>query len=124
MRSTLAVLAFLTLPAWSGPLPCGEQDRKCAFELAKGHVTKRVEFWATTMALPLEKRIGPAPAELVELLALDNIAHGYPNKPLISELSEDFTRDVLAAFAELPRSAGWCSRSPVSCSSNTRSSTT
>ena len=102
MRSILAAFALLCLPAWSAPLPCAETDRKCGFDLAVKHVTKRVEFWSAALALPLEKRIGPAPPELVELLTLDNIAHGYPNRPRVSQLPADFTADVLTAFAELP----------------------
>lgn len=102
--AVLLLVASLALPAFSqeATLPCGPADRTCAFEAAKRHVSKKAEFWKAKMALPLEQRIGAAPPELIELLALDSIAHGYPNKPRAPKLTPGFLSDVRRAFDGIP----------------------
>ncbi|APV51493.1 hypothetical protein BWI17_18425 [Betaproteobacteria bacterium GR16-43] len=66
------------------------------------HPAKHLSWWKPALAKPFSERIGPAPAKLVEFIALDNIGNGFPNKPRISKAPADFVRDVKAAFEELP----------------------
>jgi hypothetical protein len=110
MLRAIALAAALSL--WGctkavdvGPgLPCKAGDRECAFKAVRAHVAKRQAFWKDAFARPLAERIGPAPRELVEILALDNIAHGYPNQPRTVKPAPDFTDDVRRALEELPAS--------------------
>ena len=68
------------------------------------HPLNRLEAWADTLALPPEKRIGPAPPTLVEYLTLDNDAGGFKERPRAAELSPDFLAEVRGALDELPPS--------------------
>ena len=104
---TLAILLFLLAPiaAVADPVSvcrANANPQKCAFEAAKAHPTKRSAFWRSAMARPLDERIESAPRELVELLALDNVANGFPSVPRASTLAPEFLSDVKRAFAELP----------------------
>jgi hypothetical protein len=101
----ICVLGGLTRALAQEPtLPCPPGDKACARALMKTHPAKHPEFWKAALARPLEERIGPAPAELVELIALDNVAQGYPNKPRRSRLDADFLADVRRAFEGIPAS--------------------
>ena len=106
MRPLVALLAVtaLSAAAQEAKLPCAATDRQCAFDAARNHPTKKQAFWDSALARPLAERIGPAPPELVELLALDNIAHGYPNKPRLPKLEAAFMADVRRAFDGIPAS--------------------
>ena len=104
MRPLVALLAATAIAAAAeeAKLSCAEQDRKCAYEAARNHPTKKQAYWESAFARPLAERIGPAPPEVIELLTLDNIAHGYPNKPRPPKLEPAFMADVRRAFAEIP----------------------
>ena len=105
MRITLLLLFLCGAPgalAQDTSLPCASGDRACARELLKKHPAKQPEFWKATLSRPVGERIGAAPAELIELLALDNVAHEYPNKPRASRLAPDFMADVRRAFEGIP----------------------
>jgi len=108
MRAALGfAIALLVSAAAHGQearLPCRPGEKDCARAAAKAHVSKRPDFWKGAMALPVAERIGPAPPQLIELLALDNIAHGYPNKPRTPRLTPEFLADVRRAFDEFPAS--------------------
>lgn len=104
-------LVALMFAACSGPvvhaqaadgLPCADTDTKCARQAALQSAARKKSFWAASMALPLEQRIGPAPAELLRYLTLDNIADGITNRPRAPNLSADLRADIAAAVAELP----------------------
>lgn len=69
---------------------------------ARNHLTRKLAIWQPMLAKPLPERIGTAPPELVEYLALDNLNNGYANKPRAATLSADFVADVRNAFAEIP----------------------
>jgi hypothetical protein len=99
-----ACLALLAAVAGAQPLPCAETDKECALKAAVAHPVRRIESWAKTLALPVEQRIGPAPAALVQFLALDNIANGFPERPRAAVLPDDFLDDVKKAMNELPAS--------------------
>ena len=66
------------------------------------HAVRRITFWQGALARPPEQRIGVAPPELVEYVRLDNIAHGYPNRPQAVPVAPDFFQAFHDAFAELP----------------------
>ena len=102
----LLLLAALALPAAAqGPgAPCAPGDGACAAKVIAAMPAKKLSFWSAALARPVEERIGPAPRELVELLAVDNVAQRLPNKPAVPVLSEEFLADVRAAFTELPES--------------------
>jgi hypothetical protein len=102
--SATACVALLLGGAAEGASPCAPDDRKCAYAAAIAHPMNRLDAWAGILKLPLEKRIGPAPAALVEHLTLDNIAMGFLQRPRAAELSRDFLADVRAALDELPPS--------------------
>ena len=84
MRYAVLLLA-LTLCQGAGwaqaKLPCNYGDRKCAEKAREGHASHKLDLWKPALARPFEERIGAAPPELVEYLALENIYWGVPNKP-------------------------------------------
>lgn len=86
-------------------LPCGWKDRDCARKAALSHVVRRPAFWAALLQAPLDQRIGAAPAELLEYVALDNIFQQIADRPHAASLPEDFMADVRSAFRELPAKA-------------------
>jgi len=100
VRLLLAVLICTALPAFAQP--CPPLDKACAREALKKHPAKQPEFWMRALGKPLGERIGPAPPELVDLLKMDNIANGYPNKPRIPKLEPGFVEEVRRAFEEIP----------------------
>jgi hypothetical protein len=107
MRSVLflAALALATGAIAGEPaykLPCAWTDKACALDAARKHRVHLAETWADAYKLPVERRFGPAPDVLVEALALDNIANGFPEKPRAARPSEGFMADVRAAIDELP----------------------
>ena len=97
----VALLAFST-HAQDPKLPCAQGDKACAREVLKRHPARQAEFWKAALAKPVEQRIGAAPAELIEILTLDNVVHGYPNKPRAPHLTPRFLADVRQAFAGIP----------------------
>ncbi len=98
----LLLLACLPALAQERALPCAAGDKPCARAALRAHAAKKLAFWKDALSKPVEQRIGPAPPELIELLALDNIANGFPNKPRPAQLAADFLNDVRGALAELP----------------------
>ena len=67
-----------------------------------GHRVHKSSFWAETMAKPLNTRIGPASAAVVDLLKLENALNGYVDKPISATLDAAFMADVHSAVAEIP----------------------
>ncbi len=105
MRSLpVAIALALALGACSGEakLPCAHSDQACALKELRRHPAKQLAHWKEAFRRPVEERIGVAPPALVELIALDNIANGFPNRPRASTPPEDFLRDVRQAVAEMP----------------------
>lgn len=84
------------------PPPCGLDTRKSAGKAICAHAARKLRFWEQALRKPLEERIGGAPPELVEFLALDNIYNEHPNKPRAAAPAPDFVRDVRTALGELP----------------------
>ena len=99
----MAMPASFALAQWV-PATCADTDAECASKAGQQHVAKKIEFWKQALILPVEKRVAVAPPELVDFLRLDNIAQSIPNKPRAPVLAEDFVREVMAAFDELPQS--------------------
>lgn len=101
-------LAALLAACWifsaqsQAPPPCKPRDKACAVEVAKNHPAKQLAFWEATMKRPVEERIGPAPRELIDFLALDNLANDYPNKPRAARLPDRFIADFKRVYSELP----------------------
>ena len=83
-------------------LPCAVTDKACAFKAAQSHPVHDLDTWKATLAKPVAERIGPASPQLVEYLNLDNIFHGYPEKPRAANLDPAFLADVKGAIADLP----------------------
>jgi hypothetical protein len=109
MRSITLAIALLLL-ALSVPLatadsalPCSEGDKECATRALRDHPARKLAFWKEALAMPLSERIGAAPPGLVEILALDNIKNGYPERPRLVALTADFLADVRRAMQEIPR---------------------
>lgn len=100
----LPLLAALALPAAAHDptTTCKPGDGACAAKVIEANPAKKLAYWSAALAKPVEERIGPAPRELIDLLAVDNVAHRLSNKPTVPALSEEFLADVSAAFAELP----------------------
>ena len=96
------LLALIAVGAARAALPCAETDRECAKRAAYAHPLRQAAGWSVELAKPVEQRIGPAFAALVEFLTIDNIKNDYPNRPRASNLTPEFLADVRAAIAELP----------------------
>jgi hypothetical protein len=97
----LLLLAALFLPACTDG-GRARQDKLRAEQTARAKVVRTLAYWKDALAIPLDARIGPAPAPLIEFLELDNIEQGYADKPRAPALTDDFMRDVRAALAGLP----------------------
>ena len=83
-------------------LPCAYTDKACALSAAKAHRVHNLDSWKGELARPVGERIGPASPQVVEYLNLDNIFHGYPEKPRAAKLDPAFLADVRGAIADLP----------------------
>lgn len=82
--------------------PCGDSDKKCAQRLMRDHAALKLAFWQFSLSLPAVERIGPAPPELVDYIALDNIANDYPERPRAASPDPAFLADLKSAIADLP----------------------
>lgn len=103
MRRALAAGLVAASSAFAqGDLPCRRDDKPCAHKAIADHPVRNLSYWTAALAKPVGERIGPAPRELIEYLALDNIANGYPDRPRAPRLGDDFLADVQAALAALP----------------------
>ena len=79
------------------------EARKAALEAqVKGHVIRRQVFWDEQLAKPLVKRMGPAPAALIDFLHLDNELQGWPNRPKAFVPDETLARDLESALTTMP----------------------
>ena len=83
-------------------LPCAYTDKACALNAARVHRAHILDSWKGELARPVGERIGPASPQVVEYLNLDNIFHGYPEKPRAAKLDAAFLADVKGAIADLP----------------------
>lgn len=109
IRAVLALVAVVAM-ALSSPVaaqdparvPCAGNDKACAKQALRIHPVRGIAMWQSDIARPLDARIAPAPAALVEYLTLDNISHGYPQRPRAAVLEPGFVADLHAAIAELP----------------------
>jgi hypothetical protein len=106
-RPLFAAFAFCALAAGAqqAPLPCAEKDVACVREAVKNHPVRQPGFWRAAFARPLVERIAAAPPELIDFVTLDNLAHGYPNRPRAPRLSAGFLADVRRAFDAIPPAA-------------------
>ena len=108
MRPAVLVACLLGLAVGSAfaaeaSFPCKDDDRACAYKAGRDHPAKTLRFWEKTLARPLEERFGVAPPELVELVTLDNIKNGFPNRPRAAPVEAGLVADVRQAFHELPQ---------------------
>ena len=101
IASYLLFVFFLIAPLPS-QASCSDTDKKCAEEAQRSHVVNRIDFWQAALSLPLARRIGSAPVELLDYVRLDNIANGFPERPGPALAGPDFQRDLEAAIAEMP----------------------
>jgi hypothetical protein len=98
----LAVLLAACTAAHAGPIPCEASDKQCILKLLRASPAKQLSTWQSAFAKPLEERVGLAPPEVIELLTLDNLFHGYPERPHPSHVADDLRADVVAALAAMP----------------------
>lgn len=83
-------------------LPCRNNDRKCAAKALLQSPVRKISYWESAFARPVEQRLGMATKELVIYLNLDNIQNGYPDRPSAVTIPQDFLKDLGDAFAEMP----------------------
>jgi hypothetical protein len=107
MCRSVACFLLLALAATGGShsqaaTSCGAGDKACAAGAMRNHAVTQISFWREAFALPVEQRVGPAPPELVDFVALDNIKNGIPNQPRSATVAADFLRDVRDAIDEMP----------------------
>ena len=85
-----------------GQRVCADGGQDCRVVLPGRHAVTQSDYWQQAFARPVEQRIGPASAELIDYIARDNAKNSIPNKPRLPALTPDFLRDVRQAFDELP----------------------
>jgi uncharacterized protein YaiE (UPF0345 family) len=69
------------------------------------HPVRSVQFWRQEdKGLAPKTRIGPAPAELIDFLHLDNTFQGYSERPVPASADSEFIGDVEIAVSSLPDS--------------------
>jgi hypothetical protein len=84
-------------------LECPTGDVKvCVYDAIRASPVKKIPAWREWLERPLEERVGPAPASVVELIAYDNLYHGYPERPRVSEVDPRLQADVVDALARIP----------------------
>jgi len=104
-RVVAALLFACSLPALAQPAAiaaCPKGDRACLLGAMHAHPVKGEAYWKAALSRPVAERLGPAPAELVEFLHLDNAANGFPEKPRASRPSAGFMADMRGAIEDLP----------------------
>jgi len=103
-RAALATLlaSFLVAHAGEIRIACAPADKDCLLGALKASPAKKMSLWKAAFAKPLEQRVGPAPREVIELLTLDNLYNGYPERPRPSQVSDALRADVIAALAGIP----------------------
>jgi hypothetical protein len=96
------LVVALALPQAAHPqVPaCAGQD--CDVAVPARHAVTKLEYWKAALARPVEERIGPADAEMLDYLIQDNIRNSVPNRPRPAVLTPDFLADVHKALGELP----------------------
>ena len=102
VRACFAALALLVPAPALAQAACQPADKACLKRAIIGLPVRRLEMWRADLARPLDARIGSAPPALVDYLTLDNLSHGYPQRPRAATLEPAFQADVQAAIAELP----------------------
>lgn len=105
LRLFLLLIVASPVAAFSQELAqpaCVESEKECAAKALREHAVTRVEFWKDALVKPLLDRVGAAPPELVQFLALDNVKNGFSNKPRAAKLTPEFRRDVQNAMADIP----------------------
>ena len=98
----LATLILVLPPSVSAQTTCA--DRDCAATRMRGHPVTQPGFWKNHLASPIEKRVGAAPAELLDYVQLDNLSAGLPEVPRGASITPEFMRDLRRAFDEIPQS--------------------
>lgn len=68
----------------------------------RDHAAIKLAFWKSALSLPAGERVGPAPPELVQYIALDNIANDYPERPRATSPDPGLLADLKSAIADLP----------------------
>jgi len=81
---------------------CTGNGADCTVVVAERHAVTRLEYWRSALARPIEQRMGPASAELLDYITQDNIRNSVPNRPRPPVLAPDFLAEVRAVLAELP----------------------
>lgn len=82
----------------------------------RSHPVRSAQYWRQANAGQILKtRIGPAPAELIDYLRLDNTFQGYSERPVPAGADSDFIRDVETAVSSLPESVRTITRRMVFC---------
>ncbi len=102
-RAALLLAALLPPAAHAqGQMVCVNGGEDCKVVVPERHAVTKLDYWQPAFAKPVEQRIGPASAELIDYLVQDNVRNSIPNRPRIPVLAPDFLRDVQQAFDELP----------------------
>lgn len=99
------LLSMLSSPV--GALPAEDEDdpirNGVRLSQLRTHPVRSVQFWRRAeQGKAQESRIGPAPAELIEYLHLDNTFQGYSERPAPANKNSEFIRDVGIAVSSLP----------------------
>ncbi len=104
MRCVIALSLLLALAAGErlkASTDC--ETRQCLIENLAQNPARNLAFWQTSLNKPLAQRIFDAPAEVLELLRIDNRLNGYPSN--VTSFRDPAALSTLQkAFAELPAS--------------------
>jgi hypothetical protein len=83
---------------------CRKSDHQCIRDQMLASPVHKMDFFKNFKAKPLQKRIFPAPSEMVEFISLDNQIQGFDVKTHSSAGNKSFIDDLNKALAELPPS--------------------
>jgi hypothetical protein len=98
----LLAAAVLPQAAMAQVPACADNSQDCVVVVPERHVVTKQAYWKAALAKPVEQRIGPAPAELLDYLTQDNIRNSLPNRPHPPVLAPEFLAEVRDALAGLP----------------------
>ena len=82
---------------------CSTPGKPAARDLLE-HKIRRLSYWMEKFnpMQRIEDRVGPATADVIEFVTMDNKFHGFPERPAEAVLNDGFKKDFREALAGLP----------------------
>lgn len=67
------------------------------------HLARQESSWGEYKKAPLEEKLVPVPARVLDYLIKDNIRNGWPERPVAVTLDAQYRKDIVDALREIPQ---------------------